>query len=190
MKLRLQVVVGKAAGKLITIGHLPFVIGRDPKCQLRPASSVISKQHCAITSRDGNVSIQDFGSLNGTFVNDQKVTDEQPLKNGDRLRIGPLMFILCVDLNDSKTSSGNLAEEDESATFLLTSDEKPLTAVVREGDPEASTESTVLDLPAIVSEAVVAKPPQPKNASGKDTKPDTSSAAKDILSKYSRRGRK
>jgi predicted component of type VI protein secretion system len=93
MKLNLVVMAaGKLEGKVLPITLAQFVVGRDPQCQLRPASAMISKRHCAVIQRDGKAYIRDFGSTNGTFVNDQPVKDEIELHNGDQLKIGPLVF--------------------------------------------------------------------------------------------------
>ena len=42
---------GKLEGKAIPITLPRFIIGRDPQCQLRPASPVVSKRHCALLCR-------------------------------------------------------------------------------------------------------------------------------------------
>src|SRR5262249_16065346 len=104
MKLSLVVAQGIHQGKVIPIQVSQFIIGRDEGCQLRPASQAISKRHCAILARGGRVYVRDFGSTNGTFVNDAQVTGEQEIKDGDHLKIGPLEFKVKVD-----RSSGSLA---------------------------------------------------------------------------------
>ena len=53
---------------------------------------MISKRHCALIQRDGKAYIRDFGSTNGTFLNDQPVKDEVELHHNDELKIGPLLF--------------------------------------------------------------------------------------------------
>ncbi|HVS35537.1 MAG TPA: FHA domain-containing protein [Gemmataceae bacterium] len=93
MKLSLVVkAAGKMAGQVLPITLSQFVVGRDPQCHLRPASPMISKRHCALLQRDGKAFIRDFGSTNGTFLNDQPIKDEVELQNNDRLKIGPLLF--------------------------------------------------------------------------------------------------
>jgi predicted component of type VI protein secretion system len=94
MKLSLVVLVaGKQEGKVLEIKTPQFVVGRDPECHLRPASPMISKRHCALIQKEGKVYIKDFGSTNGSFVNDQPVQNAVvQLNNGDRLKIGPLLF--------------------------------------------------------------------------------------------------
>jgi anti-anti-sigma factor len=93
VKLRLVVVTrGRWQGKKIPVSRSPFLIGRDPACQLRPASVVVSNRHCALVLREGKAFVQDLGSRNGTFLNDKPLSGEQQLKHGDALRIGPLDF--------------------------------------------------------------------------------------------------
>jgi pSer/pThr/pTyr-binding forkhead associated (FHA) protein len=98
MKLSLVVLTaGKQEGKLLTINLAQFVIGRDPQCHLRPASPSISKRHCALIQRDGQIFLRDFDSTNGTFVNDEQIKGEIELHEGDRLKVGPLEFKVKIE---------------------------------------------------------------------------------------------
>ena len=89
MKLSLVVAEGVHKGKAIPIPVAQFVIGRDEGCQLRPSSPAVSKKHCAIEVKGGKVFVQDFGSTNGTFVNDEPVTGETEVTDGDKLVVRP-----------------------------------------------------------------------------------------------------
>jgi len=94
MKLSLVVLAaGKQEGKVLEIKVPQFIVGRDPECHLRPTSPMISKKHCALIQKGEKVYIKDFGSTNGSYVNDQPVQNAAvQLKNGDTLKIGPLLF--------------------------------------------------------------------------------------------------
>lgn len=94
MKVNLVVASGVHQGKQIPIPGEQFLIGRDPQCQLRPASQMVSKQHCAFVIKDERVFLKDFGSTNGTFVNDEQLAPNSTLeiKPGDRVKVGPLDF--------------------------------------------------------------------------------------------------
>ena len=70
MKVSLVVASGAHQGKVISITGPQFLIGRDASCHLRPASQAVSKHHCGVIVRDGQIFIKDFGSTNGTLVND------------------------------------------------------------------------------------------------------------------------
>jgi predicted component of type VI protein secretion system len=87
---------GKAAGQVISIPVAEFVVGRDAQCNLRPASILISKRHCAIVTRGEQAFVRDFGSTNGTFINDKPVRGEAPLSNDDIVKIGPLTFRVAI----------------------------------------------------------------------------------------------
>ncbi|MGH7172798.1 MAG: FHA domain-containing protein [Gemmataceae bacterium] len=100
MKLSLVVLTsGGNQGKVLEIKLPQFVVGRDPQCQLRPASAMISKRHCAILQREGKAFVRDFDSTNGTFVNNEPVKGEIELHNGDQLKIGPLLFEVRVEVS-------------------------------------------------------------------------------------------
>jgi pSer/pThr/pTyr-binding forkhead associated (FHA) protein len=97
MKAKLRVLKGPGVGKEITIPVSKFFIGRGEDCHLRPKSDAISRHHCAIIITDSQIAIRDFGSKNGTFVNDQRVENVAILNNGDNLVVGPLSFEIVID---------------------------------------------------------------------------------------------
>ena len=98
MEVKLVVVEGRPLGAVIPVRASPFVIGRDPGCQLRPKNPAVSNQHCAILQRGNDVVVQDLGSTNGTLVNDHCLDDgeETPLSDGDRLQVGQLIFVVQI----------------------------------------------------------------------------------------------
>ena len=92
MKFSLVVISGSTTGKEIPIRIPEFVIGRDPECHLRPASPMISKKHCAFVLEGERVLFKDFGSTNGSFINDVRVEQNTYLQDGDVVKFGPLTF--------------------------------------------------------------------------------------------------
>src|SRR5947209_20011582 len=93
MKMSLVVMTaGKTAGQSIPIPSAQFIIGRDPQCNLRPGSAMISKRHCALLMKNNRAFLRDFDSTNGTFLNNQPVKGEVPLNDGDILKVVPLEF--------------------------------------------------------------------------------------------------
>src|SRR3954470_3458057 len=97
MKVSLVATQGKAVGKAVPITLAQFIVGRDPGCHLRPASPMVSKRHCAILTKGGRVYVRDFESTNGTLVNDLPLSGETELRDGDKLKIGPLLFVVRVE---------------------------------------------------------------------------------------------
>lgn len=99
MDLKLKVLEGKHAGQQIAVKAPKFLIGRAEDCHLRPGSELISRHHCALMVEDGYIAVRDFGSKNGTFVNEERVVGEREIKNGDRLTVGALRFEVHVAHN-------------------------------------------------------------------------------------------
>jgi predicted component of type VI protein secretion system len=135
MKLSLVVAQGVHSGKVIPVTAAEFVIGRDPQCQLRPASPAVSKQHCALSIREGKVYVRDCGSTNGTFLNDEQVAAEREAKAGDRLRVGPLEFALKIEAGTPGTKSS------------------PVVSVPSATPAKAGTKSGVKPAPAAIATA-------------------------------------
>jgi len=92
MEVKLVVTNGRHSGREIPIRVPKFFIGRAEDCHLRPGSDLVSRHHCVILVEGGTVTVRDFGSKNGTFVNGEQVMPERELNNGDRLVVGQLDF--------------------------------------------------------------------------------------------------
>ena len=90
MEVKLIVQNGKQAGRAIPVSAAKFLIGRAEDCQLRVQSNLISRKHCMILVEEGSASVEDCGSTNGTFLNDERITGRHELHSGDRLRVGML----------------------------------------------------------------------------------------------------
>ncbi|NLE39364.1 MAG: FHA domain-containing protein [Pirellulaceae bacterium] len=98
MDVKLVVLGGKNAGRVIPITVEKFFIGRAEDCHLRPNTDLVSRHHCAITVDEEEVSVRDFGSRNGTLVNGERIRGEEELKSGDKLKVGPLEFEVRVEV--------------------------------------------------------------------------------------------
>ena len=62
-------------------------IGRSPDCGVFLDDVTVSRRHAALVQRDGRWTIEDLGSLNGTFVNRRRV-ESTTLEDGDEIQIG------------------------------------------------------------------------------------------------------
>lgn len=117
MEVKLVVANGKNAGQEIPVTGPKFLIGRADDCQLRPRSDVISRYHCVILVEESFVAVRDFGSKNGTFVNDEQVMGEEELHSNDRIRVGQLEFdVRFSGEPDGARKPGTDGLRDETAT--------------------------------------------------------------------------
>jgi hypothetical protein len=82
---------GQAVGRAYGIADRGVTLGRgDVEIQLEDP---FASSHHARISRQGNVVVlEDLGSTNGTYLNDELVSGPQPLHDGDRIRIGDSEF--------------------------------------------------------------------------------------------------
>lgn len=121
MEVKLIVIGGKNAGRVVPVSVERFLIGRAEECHLRPNSDLVSRNHCAISIRDGRVTLHDFGSRNGTLVNGQRVNGEAVLRAGDHLRVGPLEFEVAIEVNLAGQKKPKVSSLEEAAARTVES---------------------------------------------------------------------
>ena len=63
-------------------------IGREPECDLQVLDPEASRRHAKVTIRDGRASIDDLQTVNGTYVNSERILQPYTLAPGDRIQIG------------------------------------------------------------------------------------------------------
>jgi len=73
--------------KEVAVGSKEVSIGRSPECGIVIDNPAVSNYHARVFSEEGRMMLEDFGSLNGTFVNGQRVK-MITLKPGDSVAIG------------------------------------------------------------------------------------------------------
>ena len=154
MKLTLVVkAAGKQEGKVLPITLSQFVIGRDPQCHLRPASAMISKRHCALIQRDGKAFIRDFGSTNGSFVNEQPVKEEAELHDNDELKIGPLMFQVRIVQDAPKGATPKPPTKPVAGVPAAAAGKAPVKTPLPPAKAPAASAKTAAEMPAVSQEA-------------------------------------
>lgn len=63
-------------------------IGRSEHNDIVVTGSFVSHEHACITYHKSQYYLSDLGSTNGTYLNDEKILAEVPLKDGDVIQIG------------------------------------------------------------------------------------------------------
>ena len=100
------------------------IIGRGVECALRVPLLNVSREHCELAKGEGELRVKDLASSNGTYVNNQRVT-EAALHAGDHLTVGPVVLTVQIDgvpeeITPAKTPAEIMAES--SAPLLVEED--------------------------------------------------------------------
>jgi hypothetical protein len=78
---------GGRSGETFPLGASPTTIGRSPDCAIFLDDVTVSRKHAVFSQQGERWVIEDQGSLNGTFVNRDRVETTE-LSDGDELQIG------------------------------------------------------------------------------------------------------
>jgi FHA domain-containing protein/zinc ribbon protein len=78
---------GGRAGETFGLDQSPLTIGRSPECAIFLDDVTVSRKHAVFTQEGERWRLEDQGSLNGTFVNRERV-EAAELSDGDELQIG------------------------------------------------------------------------------------------------------
>lgn len=71
-----------------------MVMGRAEECELALDDTFVSQQHARLFAKNGSWYVEDLGSTNGTFVNDQRLAAPAMVQPGDRVRVGTTVLEL------------------------------------------------------------------------------------------------
>ena len=87
--IRLTVKASGAPPRDVAVEAVPFVIGRDPGCDVVLDDPLASRRHAQVERNEaGQLQIRDLGSSNGTFVDGSRLTGTAVLSPRTAIRIG------------------------------------------------------------------------------------------------------
>ena len=146
MKAKLIVVGGDAKPTEIDL-TLPSVIGRGRSATLTLPHPLVSREHCEIYLSEGRLHVRDLGSLNGTYIGNERVEDAA-LPAGGLLTVGTVTFRAVYEdpaaEADVDDLSFSVSDADPDSDELTVGPDAPLssrtTAMLApsEADPEES----------------------------------------------------
>ena len=84
---RLQIVTAEGGQQAVELRALNS-LGRHPNNSIQLLDKIVSKEHCIIEQRGDHFVLRDLGSLNGTYINGDRVRGEGLLKHGDEITMG------------------------------------------------------------------------------------------------------
>jgi predicted component of type VI protein secretion system len=79
------------AGPVVELTRPDMVIGRHSQADVRLPLPDVSRRHCRLVFADGRWEVSDLNSLNGVFLNGERVR-QAALRHDDELRIGGFTF--------------------------------------------------------------------------------------------------
>ena len=89
----------------IAVGQKEVSIGRSPENGIVIDNPAVSNYHARVFTEEGRLMLQDFGSLNGTFVNGQPIR-RVALTDGTHISLGRTTLIFHQDGQDREDGQG------------------------------------------------------------------------------------
>lgn len=83
---------GSSSGSRYLLDEDEITVGRDTRADILLDDATVSRQHAVFRRSETGYIIEDAGSLNGTYVNMERV-DSAPLQNGDSIMIGKFRML-------------------------------------------------------------------------------------------------
>ena len=83
---------GPQAGSRFTLERDLTRLGRHPDSEISLDDITVSRRHADIRRADGTYEVADSGSLNGTYVNQERI-ERAVLHHGDELQIGKFRLV-------------------------------------------------------------------------------------------------
>jgi hypothetical protein len=90
-RLRVESAAGLRAGSAYDLSD-GALLGRGEQADIQLEDTFASAQHARLVMHGDVMVLEDLGSTNGTFLNDEQLRGPQPLHPGDRIRIGDSSF--------------------------------------------------------------------------------------------------
>lgn len=81
------------------------IIGRAPDATIQIDSPGVSRYHARILVSDGDATLEDLGSKNGTHLNGKRITTPGRLSDGNRIRLGAIVLTFRMALPSGPTQS-------------------------------------------------------------------------------------
>jgi pSer/pThr/pTyr-binding forkhead associated (FHA) protein len=80
------------AGRIVML-EAGATIGREG-CEIVLPDPEVSRRHAILRDADAGLLIEDLGSLNGTFVNGERIAAPVALKPGDTVQLGNTVWLI------------------------------------------------------------------------------------------------
>ncbi len=117
----LEIITGARAGEIVELTEQETLIGRHPSCAIVLPLHTVSRRHTLIREGGGNYTIEDLESLNGTYVNGERVQQPTRLKNRDVIQLFDIVMVFHE--GEVLQEGSTLSEEQLNLTLHLLQDD-------------------------------------------------------------------
>ncbi len=107
----------------VELAQPEVLLGRHSTADVRVPLPDVSRRHCRFRFSDGNWEVVDLDSLNGVYVNDERLR-ESVLQRGDTIRIAGMTFL--VDLPVPQGSRTDSEDDGGEAVLRKIADVLPM----------------------------------------------------------------
>jgi pSer/pThr/pTyr-binding forkhead associated (FHA) protein len=94
---------GPNAGSRFALGVGKTTIGRHPDSDIFLDDVTVSRRHAEVRHAEDRFSVNDVGSLNGTYLNRERI-EEADLHSGDELQIGKFRLVFLYEMLGTKAA--------------------------------------------------------------------------------------
>jgi hypothetical protein len=140
---------GPTPGKIFPLEAEEVIVGRDATSGVSIVDAEVSRKHAKLILHGSAYTIQDLGSTNGTFVNQQRITATQALNPGDTVSFGEKIILQYE------------AVYDPNAT-MVSGSKQPVTALPVQKPAQTPAQAPAPVYSGQVSSTPTSAPAQPK----------------------------
>jgi DNA-binding response OmpR family regulator len=95
-----------------------YTLGRSPMCDIVVARDVVSRLHAQIERAGPRYALRDMGSVNGTYVNNQRLHEPRLLAHKDAIGLGaPAAVLIFADPDPTAVRGGRLRYDEPAMRF-------------------------------------------------------------------------
>ncbi len=111
LRATLKILKGPRAGECLSLVSESTFLGRDESCEFVLPRSTISRRHARIVRDDEGFFIEDLNSLNGTFVDSQKIAGQRRLHGGEHIQIDDFLISFRLAASEPESTGKDLKTE-------------------------------------------------------------------------------
>ncbi|MCI0376813.1 MAG: FHA domain-containing protein [Gemmataceae bacterium] len=151
MDAQLLLETGSGRPQAFRLNRPETIVGRRKGCHLRVPAESVSRRHCRIKVWEDVLVVEDLASVNGTYVNGERISKPQIVKPGDRLTVGAVTFLINYQLTPAAIKQLQGEPVYNAGVIGVDPDDVPFAEAV--ALPDSFSEETPVVVGEVVEEA-------------------------------------